>query len=716
MGEGLSQHGTRQAPGAAPVPIVDSSLSVIDQLVKCGVLASSDVIKAREAVGSVGTPVTSIGTPTQLSNVNNMSVSTCNPNVTTVPILTTHPSDNVHVQPTVSNMNIHPSHNVPVTVVDPSVSTVPNLLIHPSSNIPVTSTVPILANNPNLTIHPGSSVHSSVSNVYSNVNVHNLDGVPVTPELEEIVFESLRRKSIAEAAGGTEPGSIPSGAKAGGLYIGEASVVHNVSLPEGAVCTAGVPTPLSLSLDSASVAVTTYETASSYVVTGTLGRPPVVTGGVVGEQDDVSLSGRDEQPASPSASSSRSVSSVPGTSAGSKQSHTVTFADDLEDIIEPLVDAVASAAEPEFDSLTKADWRRLIYLIFRHYPESKSGRYAKKRSSFKFESLFDDEDDEEAAKKKDEPQPLLLLAYNERLVELREEIEAKAKCLPWKKKFFPPRKAWNRVPGDHALEGPPKLNSDFADLLGYQLSEDILVSIALKELLRMEAALQAQQESLSFSAWLISTLFSLLKEEGYRPRDPPFFRKIMRSFSIHAVEQSRFSLWLSHACVAARKERYLAGLPDYVSERHRKKLFCDSSPFAEFVFDPEVLSQVKTAIAESSTVGFQLSVSELVTMSVTQQLSTTRGRSRARGKSSSASTSGASASTTSALALPASSSTASVAATSAKLQQAKQALASSSTPSRGRGAAKRPRSRSRSRSRSPASARRGKGRGAKGFR
>ena len=361
--------------------------------------------------------------------------------------------------------------------------------------------------------------------------------------------------------------------------------------------------------------------------------------------------------------------------------------------------------------MAKADFRRLVHLIFQHFPESKTGKYAKPPPAFKFESLFDSDDDD-STKKKEEPTPVLLLAYNDRFVELREEIEEKAKSLPYKKKFFPPRRGWNRVPGDIGLEGPPKLNEDFSDIQAYQLSEDVTIAFLLKDVLRMESTLQALEESLSFTVWIISTLFSVLKEEGYKPRDPPLFKKLMKAFSIHAVEQTRFALWLTHACVSARKERYLQTVLPAVTERCRKQLFCASSPFQDVLFDPKVLQKVKERLAESTTLGFQLSVSELVTMSVAESVKTKGGRSRARGKASSSAASGSAPSATSVPALPAPSSPASPAATSQKLQQAKQTLAST-LPSKGRGAAKR--SRSRSRSRSPASSRRGRGRGRKGF-
>ena len=167
----------------------------------------------------------------------------------------------------------------------------------------------------------------------------------------------------------------------------------------------------------------------------------------------------------------------------------------------------------------------------------------------------------------------------------------------------------------------------------------------------------------------------------------------MKSYSVPAVKQSRFCFWLSHACVSARKERYLSTLVPAVAERHRKRLFCESSPFSDLLFDPRVLSKVKDSLTESASLGFQLSVSELVTMTVTEKKSSGGGRSRARGKASSSSTSGTASSASSALALPAPASPASAAATSRKVQQAKQSLASS-LPSGGRGVSKRARSRS----------------------
>ena len=488
-----------------------------------------------------------------------------------------------------------------------------------------------------------------------------------------------------------------------GLYVDTASGLRTDSVPAEVVRRTEERVSLVLSRGAVASAIVGGGTPPRTRADAIAVSPVVVIEDAVEDLDDASLSGRGTRPASCAASSPRpSVSSLTGTSsATTRHGHKVSFAPDDEDFMEDLADDFGEAAKPDSELLSKLDYRQLIYLIFRHYPESKSGKFAKPKSAFKFESLFDSDEE-----KTEEPVPVLLLALNDRLAELRDEIEAKARTLGYKKKFFPPRRGWNRVPGDIGLSGPPKLNDDFADLQAYQLGEDVTIGLALKDLLRMESTLQALLESLSFTSWVISTVFSVLKEEGYKPRNPRLFKKLMKSYSVHAVEQARFCFWLSHACVSARKERYLATLLPSVAERHKKRLFCESSPFADVLFDPKILSKVKDSLAESVSLGFQLSVSEMVTMSVADKGKSGKGRGRSKSKTPSSSASGAASSDTSSTP-----STASPAVASQKVQQAKQAL-SSALSSKGRGAAKR--SRSRSRSRSPASSRRGKGRG-KGF-
>ena len=223
----------------------------------------------------------------------------------------------------------------------------------------------------------------------------------------------------------------------------------------------------------------------------------------------------------------------------------------------------------------------------------------------------------------------------------------------------------------------------------------------------MENALQAQQESLNFSAWLISALYALLKKEGYRPRNPFLFKKLMRSVSIHSVEQTRIALWLTHALVSARKEKHLNSSQVKLPEM-QKQLLHMASPFEAVLFDPEVFAKIKASFVEATNVDFQRSMSEFATACLAERVKGRKGRSGAKGKSSSASSAAPLASSTQSPALSATSSAAS------RRRRGRGRSNYPSTPSRGGGAAKR--ARSRSRSRSPAAAsKRGKGKQGQGF-
>ena len=332
------------------------------------------------------------------------------------------------------------------------------------------------------------------------------------------------------------------------------------------------------------------------------------------EEDDVStVAGRNRSISSLKAASNVTISAksrhVP--IAKTKSSATPSVAFDLPAEVDPDIqstqedDGGDNSDEP---SLSKGDYRALMELIFKYFPEARSDKMISGPKAFHHEHLFSN-------KKKPPPKdrPSILLKINTRLSQVREDVTKAAKTMKFRTRFFPKRRNLNRVPGDIGLEGPPKVNDEFLMLTNIAEAEKLLASVPFEDLEKMENALQALQESQSFSAWLVSTLFYVLSDEGYVPKDAPLFDKIVQSLCIHDVEQSKLVHWLAVACVSLRKERLLERMVPSVSEKQKRWLYA-SSPFSAYIFDEEMVQKIKDDLKETTSFDYQLSVSKMVTV------------------------------------------------------------------------------------------------------
>ena len=251
------------------------------------------------------------------------------------------------------------------------------------------------------------------------------------------------------------------------------------------------------------------------------------------------------------------------------------------------------------------DFKQLFELVVSYYPKARSSEERQPAPRFDHENLFDDEDPQAEAS--------LRFTMNERLARLRADIASRfiKSSQEGKKSFLPRRRGSYRVADETAYSTPAKLNSDFYRLTSNKAPQKSSASVPLEEFSKLENAAIGLQESQSFTSWLVSTLFSYLKDTGYSPPDPQLFRKIISSLSLSIVDQSSIAHWFSIFCSNARKDHLLKHVFPSVSVDQKSQLMA-SHPFASDLFEETILKKIIEDIRGDTTLSFNMSMSQAV--------------------------------------------------------------------------------------------------------
>ena len=139
-----------------------------------------------------------------------------------------------------------------------------------------------------------------------------------------------------------------------------------------------------------------------------------------------------------------------------------------------------------------------------------------------------------------------------------------------------------------------KIERSFSQLLDKPVSSLHYLAMTLKESTNLEACIQGQVESQSFSLWGIAAIFASLKDSGTVPEDESF-RNLVNSLTFSLQSQAKASFSSSCFLQQKRRETLVSHLPaaTYASVKHA---FLSTPPspslFAESVIK-ESLTQVK---------------------------------------------------------------------------------------------------------------------------
>ena len=115
----------------------------------------------------------------------------------------------------------------------------------------------------------------------------------------------------------------------------------------------------------------------------------------------------------------------------------------------------------------------------------------------------------------------------------------------------------------------------------------------------------------SQSYWLLSSLLSQLKQDGYQPSEPSLFDKTIQSLSSLMALQTSLVSGMTDFLIVKRRESFLAhvSVPLSAPQKHELQV---SSGSNDFLFDQELLEKTSGQVKEDSIISSNVSLSRLV--------------------------------------------------------------------------------------------------------
>ena len=107
------------------------------------------------------------------------------------------------------------------------------------------------------------------------------------------------------------------------------------------------------------------------------------------------------------------------------------------------------------------------------------------------------------------------------------------------------RRGAYRVANDSSFGKPPVLGENFKRLCTSGVNTKANVSVPLEDLVKVEAALSAQQEMQSFAMWIISTIFAQVAGMELDPEEAELFKGFSSSLCLAMIHHLTQSLRLS---------------------------------------------------------------------------------------------------------------------------------------------------------------------------
>ena len=145
----------------------------------------------------------------------------------------------------------------------------------------------------------------------------------------------------------------------------------------------------------------------------------------------------------------------------------------------------------------------------------------------------------------------------ERAQRLAHESKSTQKVIPLRRRSFP-------VVNDPDYAAPRWLNPDFAQLTRNRSNAKSRVgSITFSDMERLERTSRTVVGGFSQSYWLLSSLLSQLKQDGFQPSEPALFDKTIQSLSSSMALQTSLVSGMTDFIVSKRRESF--SLPCFCS-------------------------------------------------------------------------------------------------------------------------------------------------------
>ena len=144
------------------------------------------------------------------------------------------------------------------------------------------------------------------------------------------------------------------------------------------------------------------------------------------------------------------------------------------------------------------------------------------------------------------------------------------------------------------------LNESFESQLSKAIPVFRDVSISIQECSSLETTFRSQVEALSHSMWVLTGLLSLIRDEGYVPRDRALFDQFVSSLSIGLSHQANMAAaGMSFTCLK-RRELYVNHLQPIFSESLKHSLLASPVSFSQYLFPESDVDRLISLTSQSS--------------------------------------------------------------------------------------------------------------------
>ena len=138
------------------------------------------------------------------------------------------------------------------------------------------------------------------------------------------------------------------------------------------------------------------------------------------------------------------------------------------------------------------------------------------------------------------------------------------------------------------------------------------VNLSIDDCLALETTFRSQAEALSHSMWVLTGMLSLIKSEGFVPKDQSLFRQYISSLSMGLAHQANIAAAGTSFATLKRRQSYAAHfLPSY-PDALKKAALAAPACSASSLFLEEDLSKLAAVSNEASSIKSNQAVLDFV--------------------------------------------------------------------------------------------------------
>ena len=252
-------------------------------------------------------------------------------------------------------------------------------------------------------------------------------------------------------------------------------------------------------------------------------------------------------------------------------------------------------------------FNRLINFIYEQYPDSRPLSDPAVPPQCEFESFFATSDPQSAVRPKLRWYPRvqeIVTKTQERAQRLARESKSAQKVIPLRRRVFP-------VADEQDYAALKWLNPDFARLKrNKSIPKSRAGTISFSDMERLKRTSRTLVGGFSQEYWLLSSLLSQLKQDGYRPSDPVLFDKTIQSLSASMALQTSLASSMTDFLVTKRRESFLSqvSVPMSAPQKHELQV---ASASGDFLFDQLLLEKTSGQVKEDIIISSNVSLSRL---------------------------------------------------------------------------------------------------------